>query len=77
MSHENENRKMVFAEQLRAIMNSRKTPDGKKLTQQHIADAVHVQREGVIGVFFKQKMVGDDSVLDLVKYGIHALISFL
>ena len=47
MSHENENRKMVFAEQLRAIMSSRKTPDGKKLTQQHIADAVHVQRETV------------------------------
>ena len=47
MSQEMKKRKTVFAEQLRTIMGSRKTADGKKLTQQHIADAVHVQRETV------------------------------
>lgn len=47
MSQFNENRKQLFAKQLQTLIESRKTHNGKKLTQQALADAVSVQRETV------------------------------
>ena len=47
MSQFEKNRKQVFGEQLLAVMKRKKGPDGKRLTQQALADAVCVQRETV------------------------------
>ncbi len=47
MSQFEKNRKQAFARQLQEIMKNRKTPNGKKLTQQALAKAVCVQRETV------------------------------
>lgn len=42
----------------------------------HLVAAVHMEREVVIGIPFKQKMIGAESVLNFKEYHAHAAFSF-